>query len=57
MVGNSFKSDIAPVLQLGGYAAHIPFKVVWAHEQTEEYDHPHLIRLKSISDLPTHLAT
>ena len=55
MVGNSFKSDIAPVLQLGGYAAHIPFEVVWAHEKTEEYDHPHLLRLKTISDLPSHL--
>ena len=55
MVGNSFKSDIAPVLQLGGYAVHIPFEVVWAHEKTEEYDHPHLLRLKTISDLPSHL--
>ncbi len=51
MVGNSFKSDIAPVLQLGGYAAHIPFEVQWAHEKTEEYDHPHLLRLSHISQL------
>lgn len=52
MVGNSFKSDIAPVLHLGGYAVHIPFEVTWAHEETEEYDHPHLIRIKTISALP-----
>lgn len=41
-VGNSFKSDVEPVLQLGGYAVHIPFKHLWAHEHTEEYSHPHL---------------
>ena len=45
-VGNSFKSDVEPVLQLGGYAVHIPFKHLWAHEHTEEYEHP---RLKVIS--------
>ena len=53
MVGNSFKSDIAPVLHLGGYAVHIPFEVTWAHEETEEFDHPHLFRIKAISALPT----
>jgi len=55
MVGNSFKSDIAPVLQLGGYAAHIPFEHVWEHEKTEEYDHPHLLRLQHISELLQYL--
>ena len=28
MVGNSFKSDIQPVLSLGGYGVHIPFEVM-----------------------------
>lgn len=51
MVGNSFKSDIAPVLHLGGYGVHIPFKVTWEHEKTEEFDHPRLIRLTEISEL------
>ena len=56
MVGNSFKSDIAPVLQLGGYAVHIPFDKVWQHEVVEEYDHPRLRRLQSINELPSLLA-
>ena len=56
MVGNSFKSDIAPVLQLGGYAVHIPFDKVWQHEVVEEYEHPRLKRLQSISELPSLLA-
>ena len=52
MVGNSFKSDIEPVLRLGGQAVHIPFKVTWAHEQTEEFDHQNLARISSITQLP-----
>ncbi len=51
MVGNSFKSDIEPVLQLGGYAVHIPFHVTWKLEQTEEYDHGHLCRVARFGDL------
>ncbi len=35
MIGNSLKSDIAPVLNLGGYAFHIPYHVTWAHERAE----------------------
>lgn len=53
MVGNSFRSDIEPVLQLGGYAAHIPFHTEWKHEATEEYDHPHLWRLQQFEELQT----
>lgn len=36
MVGNSLKSDILPVLTLGGYAVHIPFQTTWQHEQVHE---------------------
>lgn len=51
MIGNSFKSDIEPVLQLGGYAAHIPFRTMWEYEKTEEHDHEHLFRLKHFGEL------
>lgn len=51
MVGNSFKSDIEPVLQLGGQAIHIPFHTTWQHEQVQEYAHPHLVTLASMADL------
>ncbi|TFV94307.1 HAD family hydrolase [Algoriphagus kandeliae] len=33
MLGNSLKSDILPVLELGGHAIHIPFHITWVHEQ------------------------
>jgi putative hydrolase of the HAD superfamily len=32
MVGDSLRSDIAPVLELGGQVVHIPYHFVWAHE-------------------------
>lgn len=51
MVGNSFKSDIAPVLQIGAYGAYIPFHTTWQHEIVEEYDHPKLLRLTRFEDL------
>ena len=33
MLGNSLKSDILPVLDLGGFAIHIPFHITWKHEE------------------------
>ncbi len=35
MVGNSIRSDILPVLGIGGRGVHIPFRVTWRHEQAE----------------------
>ena len=32
MVGNSLRSDILPVLELGGSAVHIPYQTTWLHE-------------------------
>jgi len=32
MVGNSMKSDVLPVLEIGAHAFHIPFHTTWAHE-------------------------
>ena len=32
MVGNSLRSDIAPVLALGGWGVHVPYHVTWAYE-------------------------
>ena len=32
MVGNSLRSDVEPVLSLGGWGIHTPYAVTWAHE-------------------------
>ena len=36
MVGNSLRSDILPVVRLGGRAVHIPYHLTWRHEQVDE---------------------
>ena len=36
MVGNSLKSDILPVLELGSHAVHIPYETEWFHEAVEK---------------------
>lgn len=35
MIGNSLKSDILPILNVGGHGTHIPYHITWAHEQIE----------------------
>ena len=54
MVGNSMKSDIIPVLKVGGEAVHIPYFTTWAHEvvpeeKVAEYE---FVQLESIQKLP-----
>lgn len=39
MVGNSLKSDVLPILELGGRAVHVPFHTTWAHEEVDPADH------------------
>ena len=50
-IGNSFKSDIHPIVSLGGYGIHIPYKRMWQYEHTEEYEHPNVIQLQHFSDI------
>jgi putative hydrolase of the HAD superfamily len=35
MVGNSLRSDIIPVVQMGATAIHVPYPLVWAHEHVD----------------------
>ncbi|WP_395154330.1 HAD family hydrolase, partial [Ilumatobacter sp.] len=51
MVGNSVKSDILPVLALGGHAVHIPYHTTWELERVDEHDEE-FAELASISELP-----
>jgi len=55
MVGNSICSDILPVIELGGYAVHIPYHTTWLHEQVDEQpDLPddHFMGIPSIALIP-----
>lgn len=54
MVGNSLKSDVLPVMDIGAKALHISYHSTWEHEQVSEgvlQSYPLLTRLKDISQL------
>ncbi len=44
MIGNSLRSDVLPIINIGGKAIHVPFHTTWQHEtvspneESEEYD-------------------
>jgi putative hydrolase of the HAD superfamily len=59
MVGNSLRSDIAPVVAIGGRGVHIPYPLTWQHEQVPEDSMPRegWQRLDSIADLGALLET
>lgn len=57
MVGNSLRSDIVPVVELGGRAVYIPYHTTWAHEHVELADLPvGCVQLDHIGDLVEWLA-
>ncbi len=54
MVGDSLKSDVLPVIDLGGHAIHVPYQTVWKHEVVSEemlrqYE---FLRAESVRDVP-----
>lgn len=52
MIGNSIKSDILPILNIGGHGIHIPYHVTWAHEKVEAtIDHANFKQVEKISDI------
>ncbi len=50
MVGNSLKSDILPVCQIGAHAVHIPFHTTWAHEMVE-IQHTEGVSYQELADI------
>src|SRR5713101_2897978 len=54
MVGNSLRSDVVPVVAVGGRAVHIPYQVTWEHEQVPEDRLPKegWRRIEKIAELP-----
>ena len=56
MIGNSIKSDILPVLNLGAHAIHIPYHTTWAHEVvTQQVEQANFVQVESISDILNYL--
>ncbi|MBE2210795.1 MAG: HAD hydrolase-like protein, partial [Xanthomonadaceae bacterium] len=54
MIGNSLRSDIAPLLELGAWGIHVPYHVTWAHEAEADVDaaHPRLRVADQAAELP-----
>lgn len=38
MIGNSLKSDVLPLVNIGAQAIHVPFHTTWAHETVHKND-------------------
>ena len=48
------RSDIFPVVELGGYAIHIPYHTTWVHEKMDDVDLPddRFIEIDSLLSIP-----
>jgi len=56
MIGNSLKSDVLPVLAVGGHGIHVPYHTTWAHEQVSHHiDHPNFKQASQITEILTYL--
>jgi putative hydrolase of the HAD superfamily len=52
MIGNSLKSDVLPILNIGGHGYHIPYATTWEYEKIDfEVEHPNFKSLENITDV------
>ena len=53
MVGNSLKSDVLPLVEVGASAIHVPFHTTWAHEEVakHEINHSDYKTVQKITDI------
>lgn len=58
MVGNSLRSDVEPVIALGGWGIHMPYHVTWEHELEHGVDsgHPRVIVIDAPQAIPDAVA-
>ena len=55
MIGNSVKSDIAPVVNIGGVAIHTPHEITWVHEMMDMPQSDSIIEVSSIKEILDYL--
>ena len=54
MIGNSLKSDVLPILNLDGYAIHIPYRTTWEYEKIDfEIEHENFKSFDKIEEILT----
>lgn len=53
MVGNSVRSDVLPVIEIGAKAIHVPYGITWGHELIDTNgEHEKWPQLTCLADLP-----
>jgi putative hydrolase of the HAD superfamily len=59
MIGNSLRSDILPILELGGNAVYIPYVMTWMHEaaETPPQGTPGFYQIEHLGQLPDLIET
>jgi len=56
MIGNSIKSDVMPVLAIGGHGVHVPYHTTWAHEQVSHtIEHTNFKKAQNITEVLQYL--
>jgi putative hydrolase of the HAD superfamily len=58
MIGNSLRSDIEPVVALGGWGIYMPYHITWAHEAEHAIaeGEPRMLQVEAARDLPDALS-
>lgn len=56
MVGNSVRSDVLPVLEIGGHAVHVPYAITWSHEVVDDHDDGAFPVMASLTELAAWLS-
>ena len=52
MIGNSVRSDVLPVLELGGTAVHVPYHTTWLHEKVDlKIQNPRFYEVENIGEI------
>ena len=56
MVGNSLKSDVLPVISIGGHGFHVPYHITWGHEKIEKtIEHRNFKEFKKLTEILEYL--
>jgi putative hydrolase of the HAD superfamily len=57
MIGNSLKSDVLPLINIGAHAVHVPFHTTWQHEEISlsKVQDESFLSLDSISEIKKYL--
>jgi putative hydrolase of the HAD superfamily len=55
MIGNSVKSDIAPVVNIGGWAINTPHEIVWVHEMMDMPESDRIVIVQNVKEIVQYL--